>query len=70
MLLVIIRPDRDDCKRCSSRLHKAGFLVADQAGVRAFLCQHHLTELLGGCLAARTPCMASGERNGCTRARA
>jgi hypothetical protein len=50
MLLVIDHADRDHCERCSSRLDKSGFFVADQAGVRKFLCMNHVAELLHGCL--------------------
>jgi hypothetical protein len=46
MLLVIDHPDRDKCNCCASRLEKAGFVVADDGGVRRFLCASHLVELL------------------------
>jgi hypothetical protein len=45
-MLVIDHADRDRCHRCASRLEKAGFVVADEAGVRKFLCASHLVELL------------------------
>jgi hypothetical protein len=45
-MLVIDHADRDICYRCASRLEKAGFVVADDGGVRKFLCATHLVELL------------------------
>jgi hypothetical protein len=50
-LLTIIESDYDRCERCSNKLLKSGFLVADQANRRAFLCQTHVVEALAACLA-------------------
>jgi hypothetical protein len=49
MLLTILHAHRDRCGRCVSPLSKAGFVVADVTGRRAFLCTGHLDELLDVC---------------------
>jgi hypothetical protein len=46
LLLKIIRPTRDTCRRCQSPEPGRGFVVEDSAGVKQAICVGHLGRLL------------------------
>lgn len=47
--LIIHQAHRSRCFRCATPMPKAGAVVEDSAGVRAFVCVPHLAELSQVC---------------------